>query len=200
MKYFLPKHVGVVSVLCCVCVCVCVCVYLILCIWLFSINEHIDPKCTEWTSVKKMYVVLIRNTQQPDFFAADGRTCDDKWGWLLTVDSSSTQGTDICFVVMKFSLYHRWGFKWAVQKPTLSTAVETSESVPLHYSYVPCRTMLLCTFVCLSGYSMICSHILVDDWLSGISTQYDTLNSPWNWVDGAIYREQLKPTVQRIAA
>jgi len=40
----------------------------------------------------------------------------------------------------------------------------------------------------------------VDDWLSGISTQYDTLNSPWNWVDGAIYREQLKPTVQRIAA
>jgi hypothetical protein len=102
----------------------------ILCIWLVSLNQHFDPKCTEWTSVrKKNYVVLIRSTEQPSFFAADRWTCDDKWGWLLTVDSSLTQRTGICFVVLKFSIYRSWGFKLAVQKPTLSTAVENRGSM-----------------------------------------------------------------------
>jgi hypothetical protein len=176
--------------------------HLILCVSLVSVNEHIDPKCTEWTCVKKkVYVVLIRNTQQPDFFAAGGWTCDDKWGCLLTVDFSLTQGTGIHMLrSMKFSIYRSWVLKLAVQKPTLSTAVETSDSMAptLLVRFVPHDAIYI--YICLSRYSVNCSHILVDDWLRGISTQYDTLNSPWNWVDGAICREQLKLTMQRTAA
>jgi CDP-diglyceride synthetase len=98
----------------------------------------------------KIYVVMLRNTEQPDFFAAYGWTSDDKWGRLLTVDSIWTQGTGMSFVVIQFSLYRCWGFKLAVQKPTLSTAVGTSESMAptLHVRSVPHGAMY--TRICLS--------------------------------------------------
>jgi len=141
-------------------------------VYAFDIVHVVDfSKRTHWPEMhwmdkceKKMYVVLIRNTQQPDFFAVDGWTCGDKRGWLLTVDSSLTQGTGMCFVVMKFSFYRSWGFKLAVQKPTLKTAVGTSESVfrtlfvrsvPLDAIYMSVSADTL-WFVCIFWWTIDC--------------------------------------------